>query len=37
MLLFMNISASQPARPPMMIAAIQPMPAFSMWIPLLDE
>jgi hypothetical protein len=26
----MNISASHPARPPMMMAAIQPTPAFSM-------
>src|SRR6266446_4171660 len=30
MLLFMNCSASQPAIPPMMMAAIQPTPALSM-------
>jgi hypothetical protein len=29
-LLFMNCSASHPATPPMMIAAIQPIPADSM-------
>jgi hypothetical protein len=29
-LLFMNCSASHPATPPMMMAAIQPMPADSM-------
>jgi len=35
-LLFMNISASQPAIPPITIAAIQPIPGFSIFSPLTE-
>lgn len=37
MLLFMNISASHPAIPPMTIAAIQPTPGFCIVIPFLSN
>ena len=37
MLDFMNCSASHPAKPPMMIAAIQPTPLTSMFLPSLEH